>query len=436
MNRSGRRPNRDFNLNGKGSAVNRSGRTRPQHYRPRKGRNVINAGTTTTGWSAAAGCTVGTASVTNPEGVAQTLVGAVGTADNTTAFFDCTTAPFNGNQLGRKGVEFDIYYAPGEPYAELTNSGTSVTLFFTDFTNSVAASFQIRQGWQRIKLKKADFSIVAGSGNWDTTAFSTMRFRLNLKANVTHTVRVRNLGYMGESRPRLNLQFDDIGASVYAVAFPLMKARGIVGTCAVISDAIDQLAWNGYDRMTVAQMREMKAAGWDFIIHSKSHQIDVLPTATQADCLTEIATCRDAIISNGLGNGISEKIMAAPYGEYGTNYWAAALEAGCVQFRGLVGDGGSTPCVAEGDVMYSPLVQTPGFTVDDGNAASLLTAQLDSLIGKGGSLTMIFHHIVTTPAANIEYSTANFTTFLDALVTRMDDIDVMNASDYYLQTQL
>lgn len=416
--------------------MNRSGQTRPLHYSERKGRIVRNDGSSTTGWSAVAGCTRATGSVTNPEGVAQTLIRFTGTADNTNAFFDCTT--FSGAQLGKPGIEFDIYIPPDvEPYSEMTNSGIRLDLLFTDFTNAVTAITQLRQGWQRVRLKKADFSTVSGSGNWDTTNFSTLRFKLNARASVTFDCYIRNIGYMGESRPRLNLQFDDIGASVYAIAFPLMKARGIVGTCAVISDAIGQAAWNGYGRMSAAQMREMKAAGWDFINHSKSHQLNVLPTATQADCLTEIATCRDAIISNGLGNGTSEHIMAAPYGETGVNYHAAAVEAGCIVFRGLVGDGAFVPRTAEGPAMYSPLVQVPTYTVqrlDDPTTA--LLAQVDSLISKGGFTNFLFHHIVTTPAANIEYSTANFTTFLDGLVTRMKDIDILCCCGVYHRSRL
>lgn len=417
---------------GRGNALGRGGRPRPEHYSPRYPSRLINAATSTTGWAVASGCTVTTASVTNPEGVAQTLVKITGTADNTSAFWDCTTAPLNGAQLGKDGLEFDFYYQSGEPYSELGSTGSALTLTFTDLTNSVSVVTQIRQGWQRIRVRKADFAAVVAAGNWDTTVFTRLRFKIQSKASVTHVAHIRNLSYMGRNdKVKICIQFDDIIESVITNAYPLMLARGIPGSCAVISDGIGLDAYAGFNRLTVAEMLTMKANGWDFVNHTKSHQTGVLPTATQAACATEIETCRDAIISNGIGNGISEHCFCSPYGEYGTNYWAAAAAAGCKLFRGTVGDAGNIPRVADADVMLSPLVQVgTHYVVRTSTAASLL-ADVDSAIGRGGYQIYLFHAIEDGVDTDIKYSIANFTTFLDGLVTRRANLEFVNMSQLY-----
>lgn len=238
-------------------------------------------------------------------------------------------------------------------------------------------------------------------------------------------------------KPKVVLCFDDIGISNYSTAFPLLKAWGFPASCAVISDAIGQTAWNGYDRMNATQMLEMKRSGCDFINHTKSHQQNVLPTASEAACSTEITVCRDAIVSNGLGNGISEHIFAAPYGEYSTNYRNAAVAAGCLMFRGTVGDDpGLTPVIAESDVLYSPLVQVPTISIVAATNPSWVLGQIDSMIGKGGIAILLLHHIVTPASGGAEWTIANFTSLGDGLYTRRASIDVMNMSQLYLQTRL
>lgn len=425
---------------GRGGRVMRNGQPRPEHYAARYPRQLVNAGTSTTGWALLSGGAIALATVTTPEGLAMSLLRFLGSGDNTTGFFQCVSAPFVGNQAGKDGIEFDLYYAPGEPISDLGNSGVDFRATFIDAggTNSVNCNIQIRQGWQRIRMKKADFNSIGGTGNWDTTPFNRLLFRVGARAGVTHTVFIRNLGYMGQSKTKICVQFDDIGISVYNIAFPLMRERNIVGSCAVIGDAIGQSAFAGYDRMSAAQMREMKAAGWDFVNHTKTHGVSpFLTAASQATCLAEITGGRDAIIANGLGNGISEHLFCAPYGEFSTNYWAAAAEAGVKLFRGTVGDNtGNTPRIAESDVIYSPTVQVPTLYVTRTQTPATLLDDVDSCIGKGGYLIPLFHHILTTPGTDIEYSTANLTTFLDGLVSRAANLEFVNMSQLYEATRL
>lgn len=421
-------------LNGHGHGFSRLGRPRPDHYSTRKPRQLVAPCRVTTGWSAISNCSLSLASITTPEGLTESLVKLTGSGDNAQAVFDMTIAPMTGAQAGRDGIEFDCFYTTSEPYSDLGNSGISLSARFTDFSNTVACTIQIRQGWQRIRLKKADFVSTAGTGNWDTTNFSTLRWVMPARAGVTHAIWFRDVSYMATSKPLVCVQFDDNGLSVYENAFPLMRARGIPGSVAVISDSIGQSNWNGYDRMTASQMREMMREGWDFVNHTKSHQQNVLPTASQQDCEAEIVGCRDSLIANGLANGISEHLFCAPYGEYGTNYRAGAVASGCLAFRGTVGDAtANTPRVAESDCLYDPLVQIPTTYVTRTQTPASILDDVDSLIDKGGLHIPLFHHTPEVASVDIEYQLSNFETYLDGLVARRNSLDFGNFSDAYLR---
>lgn len=220
------------------------------------------------------------------------------------------------------------------------------------------------------------------------------------------------------------VRHDDIGDNNYSVAFPILAARGIKGSFAVISDAIGT-TFGGYNHMTAAQMREMKAAGHTFHNHTKSHQQNVLTTDTQANCYTEINTCRSALISNGLSDGISEDIFIPPYGEWGTNYDLAIQQANVKMTVGVIGSGGFVP-QNTANAILTPQNQVAGHYIVRTDATSVVTNIIDRAIaknvhGNGGYLILTYHHIVASPAAvAIERSTANYTTEMDYLKTKMD----------------
>lgn len=58
------------------------------------------------------------------------------------------------------------------------------------------------------------------------------------------------------------LTFDDSVQNQYTTAMPMLEERGWPGVAAIIPDSINQP-----DRLTVAQCREMRSAGWDIAAH-------------------------------------------------------------------------------------------------------------------------------------------------------------------------
>ncbi len=182
---------------GRGHQTSRNGVPTPLHYNPPTGVNVLLPCSVSTGFAQVSNCVLSTGSLNNPEGNAQTLVLVTGNGDNLQIVFDITSALVVGVQGTRPGFEFDLYIPPTEPWADRGGSGISFSVRLTDFTNTLAATPQVRQGWQRLCIKASDFVATGGSPVFATTNFSNMRFVMAAKAGVTHIIQMRNFGVMG-----------------------------------------------------------------------------------------------------------------------------------------------------------------------------------------------------------------------------------------------
>jgi len=101
------------------------------------------------------------------------------------------------------------------------------------------------------------------------------------------------------------LVFDDGYEDAYVQAFPLLRQRGMGATVAMISGAIDA---PGY--LTWAQIKEMAAAGIDFVSHTVSHPS--LASLTPQSARAELADSRRAL-EEGLGRPV--QFFVYPYGE-------------------------------------------------------------------------------------------------------------------------
>ena len=425
---------------GRGGLATANGRVYPRGRANKVPAVLLDPGTSGTYWAVSSGVTETTGAITCPDGISRTLVRFPGTAANTTAFIDWVPGGTLRIPPWAQGVEFDVYVT-GSDFATKAANGYELTLQVRDSAGTQvfqAVTLMLTQGWNRVRVNKSDFTATVGTPVWgDATAFDRIRVRFQGYASHTHDIYFGPLSWAGVSRTKICVAFDDIGISVYNTAFPLMRARNIPGSNSVISDAIGQSAYSGYDRCSAAQLREMNQAGWDCVNHTKSHQSGVLPTALQSACATEIETCRDAIISNNLGNGISEHIFAAPYGEFGTNYWAAADAAGVKLFRGTYMVNASN-IVPVGDTFLGMKRNVPCYSVLNTSSTANVLAAVDSAARMGSSLILLFHHVVTTPGTSIEYSTANFTTIMDGLVdaSRRGNYDLVNMTDLYLSSLL
>jgi peptidoglycan/xylan/chitin deacetylase (PgdA/CDA1 family) len=82
---------------------------------------------------------------------------------------------------------------------------------------------------------------------------------------VTLLVKAINFGADLPARPVV-ISFDDGDASVYSAAFPIMKEFGFTGTNYIVVNYVNQ---EGF--MSVDQLKELAAAGWETGSHSMTH---------------------------------------------------------------------------------------------------------------------------------------------------------------------
>jgi peptidoglycan/xylan/chitin deacetylase (PgdA/CDA1 family) len=138
------------------------------------------------------------------------------------------------------------------------------------------------------------------------------------------------------------LTVDDAYRSVYDNAFPLLQSRGIPFSVFVSSDYVDKKFGN---YMSWDQMREMKAAGVEFALHSASHDHLILLREGEDKAAWQQRIREDLLRSQTRLReelGVDSHILAYPYGEYSEEL------ANMVADLGMVGLGQHSGAVAHG----------------------------------------------------------------------------------------
>jgi peptidoglycan/xylan/chitin deacetylase (PgdA/CDA1 family) len=117
-----------------------------------------------------------------------------------------------------------------------------------------------------INIPKSSFA-TTGTVNWAAIDRIEVRFQ-----RYTADMGVASLYLYGfwsnvTARPKVLLTFDDGAASMYSRTLGIMQAAGLRGTMYVVPTFIGDYA--GY--LTLTQLREMYAAGWDAASHTMNH---------------------------------------------------------------------------------------------------------------------------------------------------------------------
>ena len=121
-----------------------------------------------------------------------------------------------------------------------------------------------------------------------------------------------------EPRPaydgRFTITFDDGWESVWSRGLPALKANGLRGNVAVITESVDY--WDGF--LTLAQLQDLHEAGWSLVSHTVSH--DSLTKLSDADLERELIDSKAWLQANGF-NGSS--VFVVPYHDFGERELAA-----------------------------------------------------------------------------------------------------------------
>lgn len=390
---------------------------------------------TSANWVTVGNCTKSIETIALGDGTSGSAVRFAGVAAGTNTFFDFS---LGSTLAGKRGIEFDIKVDFGT-YTQMLGAGVTGTVQVRDGggTNNASATIAYSRGWQRVRIDRADLANLSGSPNLDSTLFSTLRFKLDAIPGVTHNCWIRNVNWSGYSRPQICIQFDDIGDSVRTIAWPIMSSRKLVGSHGVIVDAVGQSSWNGYDRISLANLQAMVSSGWDCAFHTKQHLQNTLTGYSVNQCVTEYSYFQ-YLIDNGLnvaceGQWGSARNLYSPYGEFSDNMFAAAQTVGLNMFRGLVGNTGQASLLGNADQICSRTM-VPVYQILNTTTFASFKATVDRLVARGGSLVILFHHVVAVASTSIECSTSVFTQMMDYLHSLSSALDVVNMPTFLHRT--
>lgn len=200
------------------------------------------------------------------------------------------------------------------------------------------------------------------------------------------------------------LTFDDCVESQYTTAFDMLEERGWPGVAAVIPDSL-----NGTDRLTTAQCRELRDAGWDVSAHPHT----ALPELDDDERTEYLQEAHDY-----LANRISEdgaRHYFAPYNRMD----ADSLEDVREVFETSFIHGGQPNAVPPTDPHMTSRVN--GYDLDEVTDLFDLAAEYNQLV-----VTLI-HGIGDTDSDLNDITEADFETLLDEIASR--DLDVVTVSE-------
>ena len=309
----------------------------------------------------------------------------------------------------------------------------SFTNQFVWATNRTA----IHPGWNFISLAKEDFTRrfmgnspagvptyvgqdPAGNPSW-SQPMRWARVEVSAPSTQAASVSFDDLRFAVRATPAVVMSFDDADATVYQDAFPVMAARGMVGTSYVITDQVDNP--DNPETMTTAQLQSLYAAGWDLGNHTLTHAN--LTTLSLAAAEQELSGAAAFLTNNAMPRGA--RFVAYPGGTVNSTVLQAMADTGMLTGR---------------ITSYRPL----GLPIDDpyqlpGSTTAVATLTLDQIktridqaVTAGATINLIFHTF-GDPNLDPTYiqSVQEFTAICDYISQR--GIPTMTISQFYAHSQ-
>jgi len=261
------------------------------------------------------------------------------------------------------------------------------------------------------------------TGTPDATDLDYFRIALEDQSNpgATH-VYIGPITARRRASTRVTMSFDDGLESVYDTALPLMDARGLKGSAAIITDDIGDAG-----KMTQAEILELQNTyGWTIMSHSVSHPNFMLDALSEAELEAEVKDSVNALRAMGC----IIKHFAWPGGAYTETTKSYCREVGIKMCWEIGQDFDAIPW-ADGTGDYAAHSRMPVETTAEVAAAE---HYLDEAIRLGKHIHFYFHKVTSDPGASgSNTNTTEFTAFLDTLKSKQDlgQITVVTPGEYY-----
>jgi len=293
--------------------------------------------------------------------------------------------------------------------------------FTAGFTYQInSSSFQVSPNQNTVVLNRDAFT-VTGAADW--TNINILQLQCDSLAGTQSDVRIGPIYKNVYTKPKVLIWFDDINASDYTNAYPVLAALGLKANIAFYSDKLDASNF-----LSTAQCDELYTAGWDFTNHTKTHP--TLTSLTSAQIVYEFDECSKVLHQNGWTRGST--VVVYPSGA--TNLTVDAIAAD----RFVMGRGGRNTFTnfqqaSFGGLDY-PLRLVTKSTLD--NATTTLAqanTALDDCIRLGGVLNVFCHSVVNGGSTVTWELDTKFTPFFQrvARLKMGGVIDVPTATEFY-----
>jgi len=251
----------------------------------------------------------------------------------------------------------------------------------------------------RIRIHKSELTVTATPPPAGLTLTAGGYVELRVSGALGLKVKLIN-GLMGvKVKTPVMIQFDDGNLTVYEKAFPLMKARGIVGTFNVVTSFIGtegNCSWE--------QLREMQDAGWTIASHSIDHVDHTL--ITEAQVITNLETAQQILASHGF---TGSTLFTPPFNTFSTTLENRVRHV--IRSR-KYGDRWQDPIGFRQNV-----VGIQAKSVSDIDSPTILLADYALALASGKYFSACWHQFVDeVPTYQYAYQTSVFEEFLDLLV--------------------
>ena len=213
------------------------------------------------------------------------------------------------------------------------------------------------------------------------------------------------------------ITFDDAYDSVYNIAFPYMKARGIPGTVYMCGAFAGTPSF-----LSLAQLHEMQDAGWTIANHTYDHlNASSYLTAAEVRTYMQNVVRNDKFLAdNGFQKG--RKHFAYPNGECTPGIHDVAIkESGkFLTARAINGAGRGVQHITGCNYPFT----LPAYGVGSTTLLSDLTARLDNAGGTGstvasGRTTITYIHALSYSAGTIYLNPDVFRGYIDDIAARI-----------------
>ena len=228
----------------------------------------------------------------------------------------------------------------------------------------------------------------------------------------------KELGWISKSAlvtPTM-ITFDDGLESVYTVAFPMMKAKGIPGTVFVVTDKIGTAG-----HMTWEQLKEMQNAGWTIANHTSNHIS--LVTSSLSNAIRAVEAGAQALSSRGFNGAY---YLAAPYNAM--NATVASYLGNVVKLTRL----GEVYGISKNEIKSSNKTLRARSIKRYDSVQTIFTNDYGYNKSMGWAKCLNFHGIGEV-ADDYYYSKANFGSLLDKLIS---DGALFYSVDQYVKENL